>query len=80
MNILIVEDDRRLAEMMAKAFAENGFEAVIAADGSEGFLREKTGRFDAVVTDVMMPHMDGFAFVKAVRATGDAVPIIVLSG
>ena len=79
MNILIVEDDRKLAAMMAKAFAENGFATVHALDGSEGFLREKTGHFDVVVTDVMMPNMDGFALIKAIRATGDNVPIIVLS-
>lgn len=79
MNVLIVEDDRALAEMVAKALGESGFATVLAADGEEGLLWLKGNAFDAVLTDVMMPKMDGFAFVRAVRAAGLNVPIIVLS-
>lgn len=79
MNVLIVEDDRALAEMVAKALGESGFATVLAADGEEGLLWLKGNAFDAVLTDVMMPKMDGFAFVRAVRASGLNVPIIVLS-
>lgn len=79
MNVLIVEDDRALAEMVAKALGESGFTAVLAADGEEGLLRLKGGSYDAVITDVMMPKMDGFALVRAIRAAGLNVPVIVLS-
>lgn len=81
MKILIVEDDAKLAAMVANALSSCGFTSVIAADGAEGFLRLKGegAMYDAVITDVMMPRMDGFDLVKAIRATKSAVPIIVLS-
>lgn len=79
MKVLVVEDDRPLAEMVARALAENGFAAVLAADGEEGLLRLRGGAYDAVVTDVMMPRLDGFQLVRAIRAEGKSVPIIVLS-
>lgn len=79
MRILIVEDDRALAGMVARALEENGFTTVCAADGEEGLLRLRGGAFDAVVTDVMMPRLDGFGLVRALRAEGRSVPVIVLS-
>lgn len=79
MKVLVVEDDRPLAEMVARALAENGFTAVLAVDGEEGLLRLRGGAYDAVVTDVMMPRLDGFQLVRAIRAEGKSVPIIVLS-
>ena len=79
MKGLVVEDDRPLAEMVACALAENGFAAVLAADGEEGLLRLRGGAYDAVVTDLMMPRLDGFQLVRAIRAEGKSVPIIVLS-
>ena len=79
MNVLIVEDDRALADMLARALGESGFASVIAADGDEGLARLRCGTYDAVLTDVMMPRKDGFQFVRELRAAGLTVPVIVLS-
>ena len=79
MKILLVEDDVRLADMVAKAFGENGFTVTHAKDGEEGLARLIGNSYDVIVTDVMMPKVDGFTFVRRVRATGLSVPIIVLS-
>ncbi len=64
MQILIVEDDRQLAEMVAKSLGEVGFSATLAATGEEGLDWIRGHVFDAVITDVMMPKMDGFEFVR----------------
>lgn len=79
MKILIVDDDRNLAEMVAKALGECGFSCLIAADGDEALLWLKGNAFDAVVTDVMMPKTDGFTLVRRLRAEGLTLPVIVLS-
>ena len=79
MRVLIVEDDRKLAEMIAKAIGEVGFSSEIAEDGRFGLLWLKGESFDAVITDIMMPKMDGYEFVRRVRAEGNSIPIIVLS-
>ncbi len=52
MNVLIVEDDRQLAEMVAKALGESGFSSVVASDGADGLLRFQGGSYDTVITDV----------------------------
>ena len=79
MRVLIVEDDRKLAEMIAKAIGEVGFSSEIAEDGRFGLLWLKGESFDAVITDIMMPKMDGYEFIRRVRAEGNSIPIIVLS-
>ena len=79
MRVLIVEDDRQLAEMIAKAIGEAGFTSEIAGDGQLGLLWRKGESFDAVITDIMMPKVDGFEFIRRVRAEGNTIPIIVLS-
>lgn len=79
MNVLIVEDDRQLAEMVAKALGESGFSSVVASDGADGLLRFQGGSYDAVITDVMMPHKGGLELVQSIRASGSGVPILVLS-
>ncbi len=79
MKVLLVEDDRTLAEMLSTALSENGFSSVVAGDGEEGLLRLRGGGCDAVVTDVMMPRMDGFELVRRIRALGLSTPVIVLS-
>ena len=79
MRVLIVEDDRQLAEMIAKAIGEAGFTSEIAGDGQLGLLWLNGESFDAVITDIMMPKVDGFEFIRRVRAEGNTIPIIVLS-
>ena len=79
MRVLIVEDDRQLAEIIAKAIGEAGFTSEIAGDGQLGVLWRKGESLDAVITDIMMPKVDGFEFIRRVRAEGNTIPIIVLS-
>lgn len=78
-RILIVEDQKKLAESVQRGLREEGFDAVTAATGEEGFYLATTQPPDAVVLDVMLPGRDGFQVLEDLRARGFARPILVLT-
>ncbi len=78
--VLVVEDNAALRARVARVLAELG-EVVTAADGLEALRVLRSRRVDLVVTDVMMPHLDGLGLLKEIRADDDLgfVPVILLS-
>lgn len=78
-NVLLVEDEATLAMIIKDTLDGPEFDIQIAEDGHEGLrlFREKTP--DIIVTDVMMPTMDGFSMVKEIRKTNPSIPILFLS-
>ena len=74
----MIEDDDRLAAMLIRFFAENGFEAEARGDGASGLAALRAGDFEAVILDVMLPDLDGFEICRRVRAESD-VPILMLT-
>ena len=76
---LLVDDNREFAENLAEIVAEAGAACEIAGSGAEALERVRTGRFDAVVTDMRMPGMGGAAVVHAVRRTDPGLPAVVLT-
>jgi DNA-binding response OmpR family regulator len=79
MQILIVEDDQRLARQLKKGLDENGHSVSLAFDGIEGLEAARQGRFDVLVLDVMLPRLDGFGVVKKLRNMGSKSPILMLT-
>jgi DNA-binding response OmpR family regulator len=79
MQILIVEDDQRLARQLKKGLDENGHTVNLAFDGIEGLEAARQGHFDVLVLDVMLPRLDGFGVVKKLRSTGSKSPILMLT-
>ncbi|HWH56491.1 MAG TPA: response regulator transcription factor [Terriglobales bacterium] len=79
MQILIVEDDQRLARQLKKGLDENGHTVSLAFDGIEGLEAARQGRFDVLVLDVMLPWLDGFGVVKKLRNMGSKSPILMLT-
>lgn len=77
-KILLVEDEYTLAEIIADTLGEKGFEVNIAHNGVEA-LKAMAFLPDVVVTDIMMPQMDGLTFVKELRKTHPAMPVLFLS-
>ena len=67
-KLLLVEDERMLAEILADTLSDRGFDVTLAADGEEALSLWRELRPDIVVSDVMMPKMDGFTLVKRMRA------------
>ncbi|MES2497050.1 MAG: response regulator transcription factor [Pseudomonadota bacterium] len=79
MHILLIEDDPRVADHVAKGMREAGHIVTIARDGREGLLRAAADPFDVIVLDRMLPHVDGLRILQTIRATGDATPVLILS-
>lgn len=78
-RMLLVEDEQTLADIIADTLGEKEFDVTVAYNGAEGLRRFDEVRPDVVVTDIMMPGMDGFSFVDALRRRSADVPILFLS-
>lgn len=78
-KLLLVEDERTLAGIIRDTLGEKGFDVSVAYDGREGLRRFHDERPDVVVTDIMMPTMDGFTFVDHLRKAGICTPVLFLS-
>lgn len=79
MNILLIEDDSKTADFIAKGFKQSGFAVTHAIDGNDGKQKLSTGSFDIAVVDVMLPGIDGITLVEQSRNAGCATPVIFLS-
>jgi two-component system OmpR family response regulator len=78
-HLLLIEDDTEAARFLVKGLRESGYSVDHAADGREGLFRATEGQFDLVVTDRMLPHIDGLAIIELMRRKGLATPVLVLS-
>jgi two-component system, OmpR family, response regulator len=78
-HILLIEDDTEAAKFLVKGLRESGYSVDHAVDGREGLFRATEGQFDLVVTDRMLPHIDGLAIIQLMRQKGITTPVLVLS-
>jgi len=79
MRILIVEDESLLATRLASTLGESGYAVDIAADGEQGDFLLTTETYDAVILDLGLPRIDGLTLLERWRASGIAVPVLVLT-
>ena len=79
MQILVVEDEGRMAELLEQALHEEGHQVVLARDGREGFEIARYSPFDVIVLDVMLPGMDGLAVARKLRDGGNQTPVLMLT-
>ena len=77
-TVLVVEDDRNIAQLLQMYLEKEGYAVTVAADGGEGLSKFRAIQPDLVLLDVMMPVMDGWAVCRAIRAES-ATPIIMLT-
>jgi len=77
-SVLVVEDDRNIAELLQIYLEKEGYAVTMAFDGGQGLSKYRAIRPDLVLLDVMMPVMDGWAVCRAIRADGNT-PIIMLT-
>lgn len=80
-KVLLMEDEVMLSTMYQTKFKREGLDVVTAPDGEEGLAKAKAQIFDIVLVDIIMPKLDGFAVLKALRATAEykTTPIVMLS-
>jgi two-component system OmpR family response regulator len=79
MRILVVEDDREMARYLARGLEGAGYAVDVAASGPDGLHLGASGVYDAAVLDVMLPGMDGFAVIAALRSQGIQTPVVMLT-
>ena len=79
MRVLVVEDERRLAQLLARGLTEAGHDTETRFTGPDGLLAAAGGHFDAVVLDVMLPGLDGVAVCRRLRQAGHRVPVLMLT-
>jgi DNA-binding response OmpR family regulator len=78
-SILVVEDDESITLGLQMNLEAEGYSVTVANDGEEGLERARSEPFDLVVLDVMLPKKNGFEVVRALRAEGTTIPVIMLS-
>ncbi len=79
MRILIVEDEKRLAGTLAELLHRRGYTVDVSYDGVSGLDNARSGIYDLVLLDAMLPGLDGFSLLQQLRAGGDTVPVLMLT-
>ncbi len=79
MKILIIEDDKKIAEQLQTHIKESGFLVTCVNDGEEGHFEGEEGSYDAVLLDLGLPSMDGFTILQKWRNAGKTMPVIILT-
>lgn len=79
MQILVVEDERRMADLLKRGLTEEGHQVVVARDGATGFETARAACFDVIVLDMMLPRMDGLTVARRLRDNRNQTPILMLT-
>ena len=81
-TILLVEDEEAVRSFAARALRMRGYQVLEAGGGEEALeiVKQGTSKIDLIITDVVMPNMDGPTMVRAVKAMNPALPVIFMSG
>ncbi len=79
MKILIIEDEKRLAEAVAQNLRRQNFDIDISHDGEEGLDNALSGIYDVILLDIMLPKKDGLSVLSELRAEGVETPVILLT-
>lgn len=79
MNVLVVEDERNLADAIVRIVSDAGFNCEAVYDGNAGLTSAESGLYDAVIMDVMLPGMDGIQIVRELRHQGNSIPVLMLT-
>lgn len=78
-QVLVVEDDRELRDLFCTVLEENGYHAIAANDGLQAFDLLENHYIDLIISDVMMPKLNGFEMTQAIRNAGYTMPILIIS-
>jgi len=79
MRILLIEDEKNLANIIKKGLQEEGYSVDVAYDGEEGLYMAENLPADVIVLDIMLPKLDGLAILKTIRKKGIKTPVILLT-
>lgn len=79
MKLLVIEDERRIAQAIREGLEQDGYAVDVEYDGEDGYNAASADEYDLIITDVMMPLMDGYELVKRLRSDGNKTPVLMLT-
>lgn len=79
MNVLVVEDERNLADAICQILKSEGIKAEVTYDGTTALTLAKSGMYDAIVLDIMLPGLNGMEVVRETRRAGVSTPVLMLT-
>ena len=79
MRILVVEDEPRMASVIARGLREQSYAVDVAQDGDDGLYQSSINDYDLIVLDVLLPQRDGFEVCRELRARGTTTPVLMLT-
>jgi heavy metal response regulator len=79
MRILVIEDEKKVAEFISNGLAEEGYAIDVAHDGDQGYFLASTTEYDAILLDIMLPKMDGITICTQLRCENVQTPILMLT-
>ena len=77
--MLVVDDEVRLAQTLARGLRAEGFEVDLAHTGPDGLWRATEGAYSAIVLDILLPGLNGYAVCRDLRARGNRTPVLMLT-
>lgn len=78
-NIVVAEDDRDLRDLFCSVLTDHGYHALPAENGEDALRLKDSVQVDLIITDLMMPEMDGYELVRTIRDSGDTTPILIIT-
>ncbi len=79
LKILIAEDDLELRQLYSRVLQREGYAVTGVSDGEQALEMLEHQFFDLIISDIMMPHLDGYDFVRALRSAGDKTPVMMIT-
>lgn len=78
-RILVIEDEKRVADLIKIGLEENGYQAVVAYDGEMGLRLFQLDSFQLIISDIILPRLNGFELCREIRKTDEQIPILMLT-
>lgn len=80
-RVLIIDDDKNMARLVARILTQDGeYEATVVSEPGVGLVKSRQQRFDVIISDIVMPAMDGVELIRAIRAMDLDIPIVLMTG
>lgn len=78
-KILVIEDEKRVADLLKIGLEENGYQVLVAYDGEMGWRLFQSNDFQLIISDIILPKLNGFELCQKIRKADEEIPILMLT-